>query len=103
MKILLIASLMVMVSAPVMAGKFSFKSIKDIKNNKKEVNIKSIKATPKVETITHNEPGIVAIKPLKPILVKQTDFRAYEDATMRMPASVIKENAELIKLKRAAP
>jgi hypothetical protein len=89
MKILLIASLMVMVSAPVMAGKFGGFS------HKKLEKMKHTKVAP-----------IVAVKPLpttKPMLVEQTDYRAHEDATMRLPASAIQEKAEFIQLKRTAP
>jgi hypothetical protein len=98
MKILLIASLMVMVSAPVMARwGFSHKKIEKIKHTK-VAPIVAVKEKPQI--------GIVAIKQLpktKPMLVEQTDYRAREDATMRLPASAIQEKAEFIQLKRAAP
>lgn len=102
MKILLIASLMVMVSAPVMAGKFG--GFKSIKHEKKEAKMKQIKVAPKVETITDNQPGLYAIKPLpttntKPMLVNQTDFQAVEAAPMRVPASYIQEKAQFMKFK----
>ena len=108
MKILLIASLLVMVSAPVMAGKFG--GFKSLNNLKKEAKInQQIKVAPKVETKTDNQPGIVAIKPLpntKPMFVDQTDFQAVEAPTMRMPASDIQNKAEFTKFKlqqRLAP
>ncbi len=89
MKILLIASLMVMVSAPVMAGKFGF-SKKDLQK------IKQHKLATKVETIKDTQPGLVAIKPLAP--TKAT--------LIREPASDIQYKAELIKFRsqeRLAP